>query len=98
MFQCINEMKKRDVFAAGGRYDNLIREHRAQTTGKSEGCHAVGFNFAWEKVTMSITKLQQSTAKAFLKKQEDLVGIWTTKRVCAVTPKRLFSFAHYDIV
>lgn len=80
--------KKRDVFAAGGRYDSLIHDHRAQMAGKSQDCHAVGFNFAWEKVAVSITKLQQSTGKAFLKKQEDLIGVWATKRVSLVALQR----------
>lgn len=79
IFSCIYDRKVRDVFAAGGRYDSLIREHRLRTT--SEERHAVGFNLAWEK----IARLPKANAKGFLKKaEEELQGIWNTKRVSLV--------------
>lgn len=75
IFSCLYDRKVRDVFAAGGRYDSLICEHRHRTG--SEGCHAVGFNLAWEKMA----RLPKAGAKGFLKKpEEELQGIWNTKR------------------
>lgn len=79
IFSCLYDRKVKDVFAAGGRYDSLIREHRHRTAGGHvEERHAVGFNLAWEKMV----RLPKASAKGFLKKPEDEVhGIWNTKRV-----------------
>ena len=76
IFSCLYDRKVRDVFAAGGRYDSLIRQcqHRAGSGSR----HAVGFNLAWEK----IARLPKAGPKGFLKKsEEDLPGAWNTKRV-----------------
>ena len=77
VFQCIYDRKVKDVFAAGGRYDSLVREHRHKTGSTSDERHAVGFNLAWEK----LARLPKPGAKGFLKKaEEELQGIWTTRR------------------
>ncbi|PVH78652.1 Serine/threonine-protein kinase [Cadophora sp. DSE1049] len=77
IFSCLFDRKIRDVFAAGGRYDSLVREHRHKTGSHSEARHAVGFNLAWEKMA----RLPKASAKGFLKKaEEDVQGIWNTKR------------------
>lgn len=81
IFSCLYDRKVRDVFAAGGRYDSLIRQcqHRAG----NESRHAVGFNLAWEK----IARLPKAGPRGFLKKsEEDLPGAWNTKRVSSYTP------------
>jgi len=78
IFSCLYDKKVRDVFAAGGRYDSLIREHRQKTGGHSEERHAVGFNLAWEKMA----RLPKANTKGFPKKaDEEVHGIWSTKRV-----------------
>jgi translation initiation factor 2-alpha kinase 4 len=78
IFSCLFDRKVRDVFAAGGRYDSLIREHRHRAGSHVEDRHAVGFNLAWEKMA----RLPKTTAKGFLKKaEEEAGGIWSTKRV-----------------
>lgn len=78
IFSCLFDRKVRDVFAAGGRYDSLVKEHRHKTGDQAEARHAVGFNLAWEKMA----RLPKPSAKGFLKKaEEDLTGIWNTKRV-----------------
>ena len=78
IFSCLYDRKVRDVFAAGGRYDSLIREHRHRTGSHSDERHAVGFNLAWEK----LARLPKTGAKGFLRKpDEELGGIWSTKRV-----------------
>lgn len=76
IFSCLYDRKIRDVFAAGGRYDSLIRQYQHRTS--SESRHAVGFNLAWEK----IARLPKSGPKSFLKKpEEELPGAWNSKRV-----------------
>lgn len=79
VFSCLYDRNNRVVFAAGGRYDSLIREHRHKAGGgHSEERYAVGFNLAWEKMA----RLPKTSGKGFLKKpEEELQGIWTTKRV-----------------
>jgi eukaryotic translation initiation factor 2-alpha kinase 4 len=74
----------RDVFAAGGRYDSLIKENRPKTGGQFEERHAVGFSLAWEK----LARVQKSGGKAFLKKsEEEAQGLFTSKRVSDDTPR-----------
>jgi translation initiation factor 2-alpha kinase 4 len=81
IFSCLFDRKVKDVFAAGGRYDSLIREHRHKTGSNSDERHAVGFNLAWEKMA----RLPKASGKGFLRKPEDeLNGIWSTKRVRAI--------------
>ncbi len=77
IFSCLYDRKMRDVFAAGGRYDSLIKENRHKA-GFHHDRHAVGFNLAWEK----LARLPNGNAKGFLKKPEDEThGFWNTKRV-----------------
>ncbi|KAI0457886.1 serine/threonine-protein kinase gcn2 [Xylaria acuta] len=77
LFQCLYDKKFKDVFAAGGRYDSLIRAHRPRIGSQGEGPHAVGFSLAWEK----LARLPKSAAKAFLKKpEEEHQGVFSTKR------------------
>jgi len=80
MFSCLIDKKTKDMFAAGGRYDHLIKEHRLKTGGQAEERHAVGFSFNWEKLAKASPK---TGGKAFLKKatEEEAQGIFTTKRV-----------------
>lgn len=78
IFSCLYDRKIRDVFAAGGRYDSLLREHRHKTSSHSDERHAVGFNLAWEKMA----RMPKQNSKGFLKKpEEDTSGIWNVKRV-----------------
>ncbi|KAI1867882.1 uncharacterized protein JN550_006689 [Neoarthrinium moseri] len=77
LFQCIYDKKFKDVFAAGGRYDHLIREHRPRMGNQSHQRHAVGFSLAWEK----LARIPKPTGKAYLKKAEsEPQGIFNTKR------------------
>ncbi|TRX96280.1 hypothetical protein FHL15_003004 [Xylaria flabelliformis] len=77
LFQCLYDKKFKDVFAAGGRYDSLIRAHRPKIGSPGEGPHAVGFSLAWEK----LARLPKSASKIFLKKpEEEHQGVFNTKR------------------
>ena len=82
LFQCIYDSKKRDVFAAGGRYDRLIMEHRS--TSKIEDRHAVGFNLGWERLLTSMVRYQKSSSKHFLKEPEEGSRSQWTPRRCDV--------------
>jgi len=81
LFSCLYEKKLKDVFAAGGRYDHLIKEQRPKIGGQIQERHAVGFSLAWER----LARIPKSGGKAFLKKsEEDHQGIFTTKRCDAL--------------
>lgn len=80
LFSCLYDKKGRDVFAAGGRYDNLIKEQRPKMGGQSQERHAVGFSLAWER----LARIPKSGGKAFLKKgEEDVSALFNGKRVSA---------------
>ena len=69
----------KDVFAAGGRYDNLLKEQRPRIGGQLHERHAVGFSLAWER----LARVPKAGGKTFLKKGEDdpLNGIFNSRRV-----------------
>lgn len=78
LFACLYDKKVKDVFAAGGRYDHLIKDQRPRIGGQSHERHAVGFSLAWER----LARIPKSAGKAFLKKpEEDANGIFVSKRV-----------------
>jgi translation initiation factor 2-alpha kinase 4 len=79
LFSCLYDKKTRDVFAAGGRYDSLIRDNRPKMGGQVQERHAVGFSLAWERLAR-IPK--HGSNKAFLKKTEqDAHAIFNVRRV-----------------
>ncbi|KAK7531285.1 kinase-like protein [Phyllosticta citribraziliensis] len=83
MFQCLFDTKRRDVLAAGGRYDRLIEEHKPKFQGEFTGCHAVGMNIGWDRLVTSMARHHKSHSKVFLKKaQEEENGSnqWPTRR------------------
>lgn len=80
MFSCVYDKKVKLVFAAGGRYDSLVKEHRHKAGGSLMGeRHAVGVSFAWERLAQLPAK---SGGKAFLKKAAEEVahGLFSQKR------------------
>ena len=81
LFACLYDKKVKDVFAAGGRYDSLIKEHYPKISNRVEERHAVGFSLNWEKQLAK--QAPKSTGKAFLKKaaEDETQSIFTTKRV-----------------
>ncbi len=78
LFQCLYDNKKRDVFAAGGRYDRLIHEHRPKSA--KDDRHAVGFNLSWQGLCTSMTKYHKSVAKSKTKKRHVFDASWTLRR------------------
>ncbi|ODA79871.1 hypothetical protein RJ55_05468 [Drechmeria coniospora] len=68
LFSCLYDKKTgKDVFAAGGRYDHLIKEQRPETGGRVEERHSVGFSLAWEK----LARIPKTRGKSFLKKADE---------------------------
>ncbi|KAF9881203.1 protein kinase [Colletotrichum karsti] len=79
LFSCLYDKKVKDVFAAGGRYDSLIRENRPRIGSHYEERHAVGFNLSWER----LSRVPKTTGRAFLKKsEEDANSIFQNTRRC----------------
>jgi translation initiation factor 2-alpha kinase 4 len=78
LFSCLYDKKMKDVFAAGGRYDHLIKEQRPKIGGQVHERHAVGFSLAWER----LARIPKNAGKSFLRKgEEDIRGFFSTKRV-----------------
>ena len=78
LFQCLYDNKKRDVFAAGGRYDRLIQEHRQKSI--KDDRHAVGFNLSWQGLCTSMARYLKSTGKAKVKKRDEVDASWMPRR------------------
>ena len=82
LFQCLLDGHKKRVLCAGGRYDRLIQDQRAEARGTL--AHAVGFSFAWESLLESMSKLQKTGGKKFLKKTEEAQDALPKIRRCDV--------------
>lgn len=81
LFQCIYDNKKRDVFAAGGRYDRLIKYFRIDP--KMRYRYAVGFSMNWKALCPSMIRYHHAVLKK-LKSQKHLEnesdGFWASTR------------------
>ncbi|KAL8927956.1 MAG: hypothetical protein Q9208_002031 [Pyrenodesmia sp. 3 TL-2023] len=87
LFQCVYDGKKKNVFAAGGRYDGLIKEHQLiqnpnttstqrgnglrGTNAKVASCYAVGFNLSWQDLHRSMVRYHQGSTKRTSKAKKD---------------------------
>lgn len=86
LFQCLFDTKKREVLAAGGRYDRLIEEYRPKGPShmSSAGYHAVGMFLGWDRLVNSMARyLKKPEKSSFLKKhaEEDTPAIsWMPRR------------------
>ena len=84
MFQCLFDTKKKVVLAAGGRYDQLIQDHRPRAIGSSfeSNLHGVGINIAWDRLVTAMARYQKNAGNAFLKKveQPQMAGQWASRR------------------
>ena len=81
LFQCLYDQKKRSVFAAGGRYDQLIRTHQPIATRENR-VHAVGFQLTWTGLTMGLMTYLKAHAKSKSKRKlrETDRFAWTSRR------------------
>ncbi|KAH2019830.1 hypothetical protein KXV45_003763 [Aspergillus fumigatus] len=81
LFQCVFDTKRRDVFAAGGRYDRLVQEFRPKGRASCSQTHAVGFNLSWDRLSSAMLEYLKSTTKATTKHAESDAGaFWKTRR------------------
>jgi translation initiation factor 2-alpha kinase 4 len=64
MFQCIMNAKGRAVFAAGGRYDQLIVQHQPAGLTELSHCYAVGMSFGFDRLLHLVAQLQSRTNQA----------------------------------
>lgn len=81
LFQCIYDKKERDVFAAGGRYDRLIKHfHHNPRLGNR---YAIGFSMNWQGLCPSMARFhQKALANLKLKKApgQESDEYWLTRR------------------
>ena len=83
MFQCLFDGRKRDIFAAGGRYDSLISGQQPHPLNTCAARHGVGANIAWERIVMSMTQMQRRPAGTAHIKKSDLptsLNRWASRR------------------
>lgn len=81
LFQCIFDGKRRDVFAAGGRYDQLIQEFSPKLLYSRSQAHAVGFNLSWDRLSSSMVDHIKNSTKTFTKHSDtDVEPFWRTRR------------------
>lgn len=81
LFQCIYDKKERDVFAAGGRYDRLIKHFRNDP--KLGNRCAVGFSMNWQGLCPSMVRYhQKALANLKLKRapEQESDDFWTARR------------------
>lgn len=81
LFQCLYDGKRRSVFAAGGRYDQLIRDHQPIASKKSH-VHAVGFQLAWTGLCTDMMAFLSTASKTKTKKRStvSLKSAWRARK------------------
>ncbi|KAF7719568.1 Serine/threonine-protein kinase, GCN2 family protein [Penicillium ucsense] len=82
LFQCVFDSKRRDVFAAGGRYDRLIQEFAPKALSNRPQAHAVGFNLSSDRLGSSMAEYLKTRAQ--LKDTEGPTERYWTARRCDV--------------
>lgn len=82
LFQCVFDSKRRDIFAAGGRYDHLIQEFSPKVLSSRSQSHCVGFNLSLDRLGASMFEHLKKSNKIFLKHAEGEIGggFWRTRR------------------
>lgn len=84
MFQCLFDTKKRDVLAAGGRYDKLILDHQnaLPNADSQPKLQAVGVKIAWDRLTASMLRYTKQPGGKFLRKTEEVdeTSRWAARR------------------
>lgn len=82
LFQCVFDNKRRDVFAAGGRYDRLVQEFCPKALASRSQTHAVGFNLSWDRLSSAMLEYLKGSTKISTKHPETETGaFWKTRRV-----------------
>ena len=79
-FQCLYDRKRRAVFAAGGRYDTLIREHQVLPT-REPPLHAVGFQMTWSGLCAGMMSWLNAQKRSKGKRKSHLdTALWAPRR------------------
>lgn len=80
-FQCLHDQKRKTVFAAGGRYDQLIRRHQS-VTNLNNRVHAVGFQLSWSGLATALINFSRMQARSISKrKPRDIdMSFWKSRR------------------
>ncbi|KAK2744973.1 hypothetical protein FQN57_004103 [Myotisia sp. PD_48] len=76
LFQCVFDTKKREVFAAGGRYDSLIQEFQPKLRSGQPQTHAIGFHLGLDKLNASMTNYLKGSNKGFFRHDIEAVSKW----------------------
>jgi translation initiation factor 2-alpha kinase 4 len=77
LFQCVFDTKRRDVFAAGGRYDQLVQEFSPKARTSCSQTHAVGFNLSWDRLGSAMLEYLKGS-------KSDTGAFWKTRRVSLI--------------
>ena len=79
-YQCLYDRKRRSVFAAGGRYDKLIRSHQAAPSRETV-IHGVGFQMTWSGLCNGMLSYLNAQSKSKAKRRPQLDhSAWTPKK------------------
>ncbi|KAL9048225.1 MAG: hypothetical protein Q9162_007814 [Coniocarpon cinnabarinum] len=84
MFQLLFDSRRRDIVAAGGRYDALIQALSSQQGSFNTATpRAVGTNIAWERIVTSMARMQKQSGIAYLKNPDQAVELeqWNVRPV-----------------
>ena len=80
LFQCVYDLKRRNVFAAGGRYDHLVREF---SPSNGPHAHAVGFKLSADPIVSAMVEhLRTKPPPKDPETAEDMY--WSTRRVSSI--------------
>ncbi|KAJ1593892.1 hypothetical protein NDA11_006353 [Ustilago hordei] len=82
LFTVVRAGKRRDVVAAGGRYDSLLKHFANPSTASSAPLHGVGVQMAVGKLTLGLSKYQEVQVAKLLSRTEEerSFGLYTPRR------------------
>ncbi len=82
LFTVVRAGKRRDVVAAGGRYDGLLKHFANPSTASSAPLHGVGVQIAVGKLTLGLSKYQEVQVPKLLSRNEEerSFGLYTPRR------------------
>lgn len=82
LFTVVRAGKRRDVVAAGGRYDGLLKHFANPSTASSAPLHGVGVQLAVGKLTLGLSKYQEVQVPKLLSRTEEerSFGLYTPRR------------------
>ncbi|SPO23931.1 related to GCN2 - ser/thr protein kinase [Ustilago trichophora] len=82
LFTVVRAGKRRDVVAAGGRYDALLKHFANPSAASSAPLHGVGVQIAVGKLTLGLSKYQEVQVPKLLSRTEEerSFGLYTPRR------------------